>query len=106
MGDMADYYTDHTTLLEDEEEEMSKALMKQRPVRKTQTQKQAEVIAANKFYVGSHRALDNRWGHKTLPAAIKHAEQLMDEQEQEFMFVVEIVRVVRRRRLPAQVVKV
>jgi hypothetical protein len=62
-------------------------------------------ILDNEFYVGAHSALDRSWGHRTLDAAIKHAERLLDEQDKDFAFVVQIVRVVRRKRVPVEVVK-
>jgi hypothetical protein len=51
---------------------------------------------ANKFYVGSPKALNNEWGHPTLEGAIAHAEKLVSEDETAH-FVVQIVRIVRPR---------
>lgn len=63
-------------------------------------------IQRNKFYVGSPRALDNNWGHPTLAKAIRHAEEVMEDQDMESTFIVQIIRVVRRKRMPAEVTKV
>jgi len=74
--------------------------------RTQQKQSRADKIKRNKFYVGAEGALDRNWGHPTLPKAINHAEQLMDEQGRDEMFVVQIIRVVRRRKAPVEVERV
>lgn len=63
-------------------------------------------IQRNKFYVGAHSVLNWNWGHPTLPQALKHAEKLMDENGSEEVFVVQIIRVVRRRKATVEVEKV
>jgi hypothetical protein len=66
-----------------------------------------KMVKDNKFYVGSHSALERDWGHATLEAAVAHAEELLDASPgREFTFVVQIVRIVKRRRVPVTVVKV
>lgn len=75
-------------------------------VKKLRAAKFLESIAKNKFYVGSPRAIDQNWGHRTLVKAVEHAGQLLDEQDMEETFVVQIVRVVRRKRAPVEVQKV
>lgn len=74
--------------------------------RTAQKSQLADKIKRNKFYVGAESALERNWGHPTLAKAVAHAEELMEEQDQEQVFVVQIIRVVRRRRMPAEVVKV
>lgn len=60
-----------------------------------------------KFYVGSRTMKDqeNGWGHTTLNGALEHAKQLAQEQEED-QIVVQIVRVVRRQKVPLIVEKV
>lgn len=74
--------------------------------RTQQKQTRADKITRNKFYVGAESALDRNWGHPTLPKAIAHAEELMNEQDRDEMFVVQIIRVVRRRKMPVEVERV
>jgi hypothetical protein len=71
-----------------------------------QKQTRNDKIKRNKFYVGAESALDRNWGHPTLPKAIAHAEELMEEQGRDEMFVVQIIRVVRRRKAPVEVERV
>jgi len=60
----------------------------------------------NKFYIGSDSIFGRNWGRRTLPEAIKHAQELMEEQDKEEVFIVKIVKVVRRKRAPIEVVDV
>ena len=70
----------------------------------------------NKFYVASDRVTTereqsnqplNRWTKKTLAEAIKHAEELLEkEPHQEFKAIVQIIRIVRRKRAPIVVERV
>ncbi len=71
----------------------------------------------NKFYVGAAR-LSQGWAKPTLAEAIKHAEELLEEREQQggedymgrplpdHITVVKIVAVVRRKKAPVVVEKV
>lgn len=126
MGEMADYYAEAALFDElereangqiDGDKEQLEAIMKSVKKRarkapaklraKTQEEKDRELLANNKFYVGSPTALTRGWGHKTLAKAVAHAEQVLDERsgELDYTFVVQIVRVVRRQRTPALVSK-
>jgi len=60
----------------------------------------------NKFYVGTNSVLDVKyregehktWGHPTEHEAIEHAHKILERNpEQEYCFIVEIVKVVRRK---------
>ena len=57
---------------------------------------------ANKFYVGSNSVFDRNWGHGTENAAINHARKLLDEQNKDEIFIVKIVKVVKRRVAPVE----
>lgn len=59
----------------------------------------------NRYYVGHPSVLDRNWGHATLGDAINHADEVMAEQERDEVFIVQIIRIVRRRRAPVEVVK-
>jgi len=66
-------------------------------------------LTRNKFYIGSDSVLDVKfrgqglnartsWGHEELADAIAHAHKMLQEdQEKEAVFIVEIIRVVRRK---------
>lgn len=63
-------------------------------------------LAANKFYVGTNNVLDNKfregtyktWGHSTLDEALEHANNILKQApQQEYCFIVEIIKVVRRK---------
>lgn len=59
----------------------------------------------NKFYVGSNQVLSNNWGHATVEEALNRAENLINEKTKE-VFIVKIIKVVRKRREPVEVVDV
>lgn len=112
MGEMADYYAEEALF---NELEYNGQFTDDRPYRnwrqtmQSKTQRKQRIndkITRNKFYVGSPRALDNNWGHPTLAKAVRHAEEVMEEQSLEETFVVQIIRVVRRRKAPVEVEKV
>lgn len=68
-------------------------------------------IEQNKFYVGTNRVLANKWGHPTLEKAIAHAKRVINGEDnghggphqEEVVFVVKIVKVVRRAPAPVTV---
>lgn len=60
----------------------------------------------NKFYVGSNSVFDRNWGKRTLPEAIKQAQNVMEAQGQDEVFIVKIVKVVRRKQAPIEVIDV
>lgn len=63
-----------------------------------------EQVKNNRFYVGSKKAIADAWGHKTLAEATTHAGALIDEKtNDDELFIVKIVRVVRRRKTPVTV---
>lgn len=60
----------------------------------------------NKFYVGSEKVLEEKyresdyktWGHAELSDALRHANTLLEKNpRQEYCFIVEIIKVVRRK---------
>lgn len=57
----------------------------------------------NRFYVGSNSVLDRAWGHSTVKNAIEHAKELMDDQNMDETFIVQIIRVVKREHPPVRV---
>lgn len=60
-----------------------------------------EQLKDNKFYIGSNSIFtrgSGGWGHKTLDEAVAHAQQMLtDKKEADTVFIVEIVKVVRRK---------
>lgn len=58
-----------------------------------------KALKANRFYVGSERALRTGWGKPTLAEAVEHAKQLQAETGDD-QFVVQIVRVVKKKEQP------
>ena len=61
----------------------------------------------NKFYIGSGSILDRHWGHPALDEAIAHAQQMLtDKQGTDTIFIVEIVRVVRRKKIDVDIEEV
>ena len=59
-----------------------------------------------RFYVGSNRMSPN-WAKATLKEAVEHAKQILEKSPQlDETFVVQIVRVVRRKQVPLVVEKV
>ena len=65
-----------------------------------------EQIAQNKFYIGSNTIFQKSggWGHPTVDDAVRHAQQMlqMDDSKGE-LFIVEIVRVVKRKPIDVDV---
>ena len=65
----------------------------------------------NKFYVSSPRMHANNtahqtWGKPTLSEAIDHAKEVLEENpDHEYEYVVQIVRVIRRQKMPVIVEK-
>ncbi len=69
-----------------------------------------------RFYVGANKVFDTKefgemcgksWAKSTLEEAINHAKKILeDKPEQEYAFVVQIIRVVRRKQQPLVVEKV
>jgi hypothetical protein len=64
-------------------------------------------IANNRFYVGSNSVLERKWGHRTLEGAIVHAKGMIQlEGRHEEVFIVKIIKVVRRKTAPVEVIDV
>lgn len=61
-----------------------------------------KTLKANRFYVGSPRALRDGWGKPTLAEAVEHAKAQL-ESTGEDQFVVQIVRVVKKKEQPVVV---
>jgi len=59
----------------------------------------------NKFYIGSNAVLDKDWGSPTLEHAIGLAKDRVAKTDCE-VFVVKIIKVVRRARPPIDVIDV
>lgn len=57
-------------------------------------------VKSNRFYVGSKSVFTKDWGHEKLADAVAHATELLEERDGEEQFVVQIVRVVRRKPQP------
>jgi len=70
-------------------------------------------LRENQFYIGSNSVLQvkNRmrgsasnygtWGHPTIDLAIRHAQQLLnDEPDKDSVFIVQIIKVVKRQSSP------
>jgi hypothetical protein len=66
----------------------------------------ADKYNRNKFYIGSNSVFDRNWGHRTLNEAINHAKVIMDNDNKDEIFIVKIVKVVRRKSAPIEVVDV
>jgi hypothetical protein len=58
----------------------------------------------NKFYVGADSVFARNWGHPTLEKAIEHASTLLNGRNE--VFIVKIVKVVRKKVAPIEVVDV
>lgn len=57
-----------------------------------------EQLEANKFYVGSNSIFTRKWGHATEAEAVEHAQRMLSEdQSKSEVFIVEIIKVVRRK---------
>lgn len=76
----------------------------------SRTNKLPEKYHRNRFYIGSDSVFNGRnWGHKTLPEAIAHAEKLITGRDpygndaKEEVFIVQIVRVVRKKKIPIEI---
>lgn len=63
-------------------------------------------LRANRFYIGTNNALEPRyregtyktWGHSTLAESVEHANNVLKENpHQEYCFIVQIIKVVRRK---------
>lgn len=68
-------------------------------------------IKANQFYVGSNSIFTRNngkgWGHNNINAAIEHAKSLLrGKDETEEVFIVKIVKVVRKKQQPIEVITV
>ena len=62
---------------------------------------------ANKYYVGSNSVFNGRnWGHPTENLAIKHAQKLMEDNDQDEIFIVKIVKVIRRKVAPVEIITI
>lgn len=68
-----------------------------------------EMIAKNKFYIGS-KSVFNRgqhgWGHRTIDGALTHAKGMIELEKEEEVFIVKIVKVIRRKTAPVEVIDV
>lgn len=63
-----------------------------------------------KFYVGANKVFNTHdygpltgetWAKKTEAEAIEHAKQILEEKpDQDFAFVVKVIKVIRRKRVP------
>lgn len=62
-----------------------------------------EHIKNNKYYVGANSVFIRDWGHSTLNAASVHAAELLDSDEREEVFIVKIVRVIRKKKIKSPV---
>jgi len=67
----------------------------------------------NRFYIGADhiaRSIEtgknDPWTKSTLLEAIKHAEKVLDDEDRNVVVVVQIVRIVRRRKAPIVIEKV
>jgi hypothetical protein len=76
------------------------------PITKEKVVYTKEQIEQNKFYIGSNTIFQKSggWGHPNVEDAVRHAQQMlqMDESKTE-VFIVEIVRVVRRKPIEVDV---
>ena len=61
---------------------------------------------ANKYYIGSNSIFGRDWGHPTLTGATVHATKLMEADGLEETFIVKIVRVVRKKVAPVEVIEI
>lgn len=61
----------------------------------------------DKFYVAADRIVDGNchssWRKPTIEAAVQHAKELMETGDTDVKYIVQIVRVVRRKKMPIQV---
>lgn len=109
MGEMADYY-EHFYYEEPRATAASWDENISTRSRKVITKKDKQTMAdvrRNKFYVGSNGVLARNWGHADLNKAVAHAKALLDEDDDKtFVFVVKIVKVVKRASRPTVVVDV
>lgn len=64
-------------------------------------------VRRNKFYVGSSSVFTRNWGHMDLAGALEHGKDLLEEKiEDDEIFVVQIIKVIRRKRSPIEVLSV
>jgi hypothetical protein len=61
---------------------------------------------ANKYYVGSNSIFARNWGHPTENKAIQHAQKLLETDGNDEIFIVKIVKVVRRKTAPVEVITI
>lgn len=83
----------------EEEKQMAKIKM----AKKAGSKDKRERFKLNKFYVGAESALTRNWGWSTLDRAMQHGKEIMDSEDREEVFIVQIVRVLRRRKSPIEV---
>jgi len=102
--DMADYVDQ--SYYDNYEDDRQYVPRVRRRVTKEKMKMNQNDIRKNKFYVGSNTIFGRNWGHATMDKAIKHAQELMDEQGLEETFIVQIVRVCKRQKNPIKVTKV
>jgi hypothetical protein len=104
MGDMADYYAQQELADDFARKDMEKMrrLRMNTNLKHNTRRTLGPELQTNKFYVGSHLALDRAWGHPTIEAAVEHAKNLIEETGSD-QFIVEIVRLVRRKNAPVEV---
>ena len=61
----------------------------------------------NKFYIGSTSIFNKGWGHPTEVEAVEHAQRMLSEQpETGEVFIVEIIKVVRRKPIDVDIEEV
>lgn len=60
----------------------------------------------NKFYVGSDSIFGRNWGHPTLTKAIIHAKALLENENKDEIFIVQIVKVVKKQSAPVEIIAV
>lgn len=69
-----------------------------------------EQLEANKFYIGSNSIFsrgNKGWGHPTEAEAVEHAQRMLSEnKEASEVFIVEIIKVVRRKPIDVDIEEV
>lgn len=66
-------------------------------------------IDNNKYYIGSNSVFNrgtSGWGHRTLEGAITHAQSMIQLENKDEVFIVKIVKVVKRKAAPIEVIDV
>ena len=75
--------------------------------RKLKEMNEKDKYNRNKFYVGSNSVFSRNWGHRTLNEAVKHASTILDKSGADTeIFVVKIVKIVKHKKQPVEVVDV